>query len=259
MITVKLLGGAKRSFPSDRLSIENSSMTVCDLLAFLQNSIPKDRPAFDTRNILVAINGVDSSVLQGDKTSLKDGDTVSIIPIVHGGSKTRIDLGILGYNVEIIRLGKTNTDPIQLLESLRIKFPEIVIQGIKEKYVLSIKHARRVIEISLAALKAGNMLSNKIETDILMRFACSRQISDAISKVGLQTGNDSILIMIGKKSLIDKLVDEISHMLKPITPFPKHANFIRKEFKITKKELNCIISKEPLEDILVERSAVLLR
>ncbi len=258
MITVKLLGGTKRSFLSDSISIEKNIMTVSDLLVFLQNSVPKNMPAFDVQNILVAINGVDSSALQGNETSLKDGDTVSIIPIVHGGNKTRIDLGILGYNAEVVRLGKTGTDPIQLLESLRTGFPDVIIQGVKSKYVLNVKHARRIIEISLAASRSGVMLSNKIETDILMRFACSRQISEAISKVGLQTDNDSILIMIGKKSLIGKLVAEINPMLKPVIPFPDNTNFIKKEFKITKKELDCIISKEPLEDLLAEKSAVLL-
>ncbi|MGI0046402.1 MAG: KEOPS complex subunit Cgi121 [Nitrosotalea sp.] len=258
MITVKLLGGAKRSFLSDNISIEKNAMTVSDLLAFLQNSVPTNMPIFDTQNILVAINGMDSSVLQGNETSLKDGDIVSIIPIVHGGSKTRVNFRISNYNIELIGLGKTSIDPIQLLENLRTKFPNVVIQGIKSKYVLSIKHAKRIVEISLAASRSGMMLSNKIETDILMRFACSRQISDAINKVGLQKDSDSILIMIGKKSLTNKLVAEINHMIKPIVPFPNHTNFIKKEFKITKKELDCIISKEPLEDLLVEKSAVLL-
>lgn len=258
MITVKLLGGTKRSFLSDRISIEKNSMTVSDLLVFLQNSVPKNMPIFDTRNILVAINGMDSSVLQGNETSLKAGDTVSIIPIVHGGSKARVNFRISDYNIELIRLGKTSIDPIQLLENLRTKFPNLVIQGIQSKYVLSVKHAKRIIEISLATSRSGIMLSSKIETDILMRFACSRQISDTINKVGLQKDSDSILIVIGKKLLIRKLIAEISHMIKPIVPFPNNANFLKNEFKITKKELACIISKEPLEDLLVEKSAVLL-
>ncbi|MDE1866802.1 MAG: MoaD/ThiS family protein [Thaumarchaeota archaeon] len=258
MITVKLLGGAKRSFPSDKLSIENSMM-VSDLLVFLQGSVPKNMPAFDTRNILVAINGIDSSVLQGGDTLLKDGDVVSIIPVVHGGSKTRVSFCISNHNVELIRLGKTDDDPISLLDSLRTRFPDLIIQGVRLQYVLNVNHAKRVIGISLEARKTGTLLSNKIETDILMRFACTRQINDAINKVGLQKNQDSILILIGKKSLINKLSAVIYGMTKPITPFPNNANFIKKEFNITKKELDCVVlSKDPLEDLLVERSAVLL-
>jgi len=258
MITVKLLGGAKRSFSSDKISIEKNSMIVSDLLVFLQDLVSKNMPAFDAKNVLVAINGIDSSALQGTETSLKDGDVVSIIPVVHGGGKTSISFSISNYNVELARLKKTSTDPIKLLENMRMRFPGVIIQGIRSQYVLNESHVRRVIEISLAAAKTNTLLSNKIETDILMRFACTRQISEAISKIGLRENSDSILIMIGKKPLIKKLLAEISHMTESILPFQNNANFIKKEFNITKKELDCVISKTPLEDLIVERSAVLL-
>lgn len=258
MITVKLLGGAKRSFSSDKISIEKNSMTVSDLLVFLKDSVSQNMPAFDAKNILVAVNGVDSSALQGTETSLKDGDVVSIIPVVHGGGKMSINFRISNYNVGLARLKKTSTDPIKLLEDLRMRFPGVIIQGIRSQYVLNASHAKRVIEISLAASKSNTLLSNKLETDILMRFACTRQISEAINKIGLRENNASVLIMIGKKPLIKKLLAEISHMTESVLPFPNNANFIKGEFKITKKELGCVMSKEPLEDLIVERSAVLL-
>ena len=257
MITVKLLGGAKRSFSSDKISIEKNTMTVYDLLVFLKDSVSQNMPAFDVKNILVAVNGVDSSALQGTETSLKDGDVVSIIPVVHGGGKMSINFSISNYNVELARLKKT-TDPIKLLEDLRMRFPGVIIQGIRSQYVLNASHAKRVIEISLAASKSNTLLSNKLETDILMRFACTRQISEAINKIGLQEESASVLITIGKKPLIKKLLAEISHLTESVLPFPNNANFIKKEFKITKEELGCIMSKEPLEDLIVERSAVLL-
>lgn len=258
MITVKLLGGAKRSFSSDKISIEKSPMTVSDLLVFLQDLVSKNMPAFDAKNVLVAINGIDSSALQGAETSLRDGDVVSIIPVVHGGGKISVNFRISNHNVELARLKKTGTDPIKLLENLRIRFPDVIIQGIRLQYVLSTSHAKRIIEISLAASKSNILLSNKIETDILMRFACTRQISEAINKIGLRENSDSMLIMIGKKSLIKKLLAEISHITESILPFPNNTNFIKKEFNITKKGLDCIMSKTPLEDLIVERSAVLL-
>ncbi len=165
---------------------------------------------------------------------------------------------ISDYNVELIRIGKLKDTPLQLLETLRTKFPDIIIQGIQSKYVLNIKHAKRIIEISLAASRSGTLLSNKIETDMLMRFAASRQISEAIGKVGLQKDQDFILIAIGKSPLIRKLVSSLADIVKPMIPFPNNVNFLKKEFKITKKELDSILSKESLEDVLVERSAVLL-
>ena len=85
MIKIKLLGGAKKSFSTDKLEIDNDPLTISQLIELLQKSIPKNLPQLDVKNMLIAINGVDSSTLEGFATVLKDGDIVSIIPMVHGG------------------------------------------------------------------------------------------------------------------------------------------------------------------------------
>ena len=49
--------------------------------------------------------------------------------------------------------------------------------------------------------------------------------------------------------------------LKPLTieTFSKdNSKFLKKHFKITKKQLNSIYSKNPLEDILIEKGAILI-
>ena len=53
--------------------------------------------------------------------------------------------------------------------------------------------------------KANVLLSKKLETDILLRFAATTQISDAISSVGIKPKNNFILIAIGNKTALDKL------------------------------------------------------
>jgi tRNA threonylcarbamoyladenosine modification (KEOPS) complex Cgi121 subunit/molybdopterin converting factor small subunit len=257
MITVKLLGGARKSFSSDKLEIQNDSMTISSLLDYLKESIPQNLPHLDPTNILVAVNGVDSSALQGKETLLKNGDVVSIIPLVHGGKSKRVQFSLLNTSVELVRLKKTVKDPIKFLESLREKYPYLVIQGIRAPYVLNMEHVKNTIAISLSAKKANTLLSNKIETDILMRFACTRQISDAISKIGVKTNTDSILILIGKKSLLDKLFQEIEELLENNVFSKDNSKLIKKEFKITQKELDCIISDTPIEGLLAERSATL--
>lgn len=258
MITVKLFGGAKRSFLSDKIEVEKEIMTVADLLDYLQSSIPKNMPLLDIKNILVAVNGVDSSALEGYNTELKDRDVISIIPIVHGGNVRRINLRYGANHVELVRLRKTNDDPINFLETLRQQHPDLLIQGVQSRYIVSARHAKKVVSISFAARKADVLLSNKIETDMLMRFALTRQINDAIKKVGLKKCQDFILIVIGKKSSINRLLKEVRHLLQSFEPLAGNSNFLKREYLITKKQLNCIISKKPLEDLLLEKSAVLL-
>jgi tRNA threonylcarbamoyladenosine modification (KEOPS) complex Cgi121 subunit/molybdopterin converting factor small subunit len=257
VITVKLLGGAKKSFSSEKLEIPCDSMTISNMLDYLEKNTPENLPHLDPTTILVAVNGVDSSALQGKDTTLKDGDIISIIPLVHGGKSKRIQFSLMKNIVELIRLKKTPEDPISFIESLRERYPNLVIQGICASYVLNAEHAKKIIAISLSAQKADTLLSNKIETDILMRFACTRQISDAISKVGVKKNADSILIIIGKKSHIDKLFYEIEDLSQSNVFLKVNSGLIKKKFGITKKQLDCVFSKTPLEDLLAEKSAIL--
>src|SRR5574342_1391380 len=202
MITVKLLGGAKKALSTDKLEFEKDSATISEILDFLQTQIPKNTHALDIKNILVAVNGVDSSTLDGFETKIKDGDIVSIIPVIHGGSQ-RIQFKIFNNNVELLEI-KRMDEPIGFLEDLRKKYSDLVIQGISPSFVLCSNHAKKVITISLAAQKDGIMLSHKIETDILMRFSCTKQISDAIQKVGLEKKQDFLVIVIGRKQPLNK-------------------------------------------------------
>ena len=103
MITVKLLGGAKKSFSTDKIVLEKKTNTINELITHLIEIKPKDTLEFDTKNLLIAINGVDSSALQGYDTKLSDNDEISIIPIIHGGSR-RIQFSIDQLNVEILSL-----------------------------------------------------------------------------------------------------------------------------------------------------------
>ena len=257
MITIKLLGGAKKALATDKLEFEKDNSTISELLDFLQTRIPKNMSPLDVKNMIVAVNGVDSSALDGFATKIKNGDTVSVIPVIHGGSQ-RTQFQIFNNNIELMGIKRID-DPIGFLDDLRKKHPELVIQGIMPCFVLGSNHAKKIITISLASQKDGIMLSNKIETDILMRFACTKQISEAIQKVGLQRKQDFVLILIGKKQSLNKLFDEIRTHLKSNLISIKNSAFLKKEFEISKKQLEAVTSKTPLEDLLVEKAAVLFR
>jgi len=82
MITVKLLGGAKRIFGKDRIIIEKQNMEISELLDALHSISDQN---IVSANMLIAVNGIELSVL-GSNAQIKDGDVVSIVPVVHGGT-----------------------------------------------------------------------------------------------------------------------------------------------------------------------------
>jgi len=84
LIDIKLLGGIRKAAGRSDLILDKHVASVSEILAFLRQNVidPKN---FDADNILVTINGADSSLLSHDENIVKTGDTVKIVTIVHGG------------------------------------------------------------------------------------------------------------------------------------------------------------------------------
>ena len=52
MITVKFVGGAKKSFSNEQLQIDKSDISIQELLTLLLELKPIDTPELDVENIL---------------------------------------------------------------------------------------------------------------------------------------------------------------------------------------------------------------
>ena len=254
---MKLLGGAKKSFSTDRIVLEKKTDTINELISHLVEMKPKDTLEFDTKNLLIAVNGVDSSALKGYDTKLSDNDEISIIPIIHGGSR-RIQFSIDKSSVEIFDVLFHKNLHRDFLDDLRTSHKQLIIQAINPKFLLSAQHAKKILAISLQAKKANTMLSKKIETDILLRFATTTQISEAIKTAGRKMNEDFLVIAIGKKSSLSRLYSELKPFLNQKPLSRNNQPFLKKRFNISKNNLLAVQSNDSLEDIIVEKAAVLV-
>lgn len=257
MITVKLVGGVKKAFSTDQLELDLDDLTIETLLENLLEIKPKQTPTFDTKNILIAINGADSSALKGRATRINKNDVISIIPVIHGGSNKKIMITNGKNLIQILEIKGNKKIDVSFLDNLRQEFPKIKFQGISSNFILNLNHLTKILSISIASEKENILLSNKLETDILLRFAATKQISEAISFVGIKPNQNFILISIGSKAMLNKLYQKLTPVTTEI--FSKdNSKFLKKHYKITKKQLDSIYSKNPLEDILIEKGAVLI-
>lgn len=257
MIKIKFLGGAKKSFQTDHLEIKKTSLTIKELIDYLLEIKPKDTHDFDTKNLLIAINGVDSSALDGAMTKISDNDIVSIVPIIHGGSQKRIQVKIKDSFFEVFEIRNNQNFDDSFLTTLRINHPKIIFQAVSFKYVVNLSHLRKILQISLQAKKRNILLSDKIETDILLRFANTTQISEAINKAGIHKKRDFFIISLGKKRDLNSLYLKLRPLLKKRMFSSNNVNFLKKEFKISDTYIDAVLSKSPLEDIIAEKAAVL--
>jgi len=64
LITFSLLGGLRFTIGEKILLVNKSQMTINEIFGFLQTK-SKDKNIIDPKNVLITINGTDSSVLVG--------------------------------------------------------------------------------------------------------------------------------------------------------------------------------------------------
>jgi tRNA threonylcarbamoyladenosine modification (KEOPS) complex Cgi121 subunit/molybdopterin converting factor small subunit len=238
--------------------LEKNTSTINELISHLIQIKPKDTLEFDTKNLLIAVNGVDSSALQGYDTKLNSNDEISIIPIIHGGSSRRIQFSVAQSNVEIFDMLFDKKFHIDLLDELRNSHKQLIIQAINPQFLLSVQHAKKILAVSLHAKKTNTMLSKKIETDILLRFAATTQISTAVKVAGRKMNMDCLVIAIGKKSSLSRLYSELKPFLNPKPLSRNNHPFLKRQFNISKHQLSVVQSKDSLEDIIVEKATVLV-
>ncbi|NAL77910.1 MoaD/ThiS family protein [Nitrososphaera sp. AFS] len=84
MITVRLLGGAKKAVGKSSTVIPQPRLSVSQVLDLLRNDA-EDPGLLNPTNLLVAINGVESSSLHGNDTIVQSGDVLTVVSVVHGG------------------------------------------------------------------------------------------------------------------------------------------------------------------------------
>jgi len=258
LTTVKLIGGAKKSFSTDKIVLGEKVNTVNELVNHLIKIKPKDTLEFDTKNLIIAVNGVDTSALDGYNTKLNDDDEISIVPIIHGGSSRRIQFSVAQSNVELFDMLFDKQFHIDFLDEIRKKYKQLIIQAINPQFLLSVQHAKKILAISLHAKKTKTMLSKKIETDILLRFAVTTQISTAIKIAGRKMNMDCMVIAMGKKSSLTKLYSELKPFLNPKPLSRNNHPFLKRQFNISKRQLSVVQSKDSLEDIIVEKATILV-
>ncbi|HEX2406710.1 MAG TPA: MoaD/ThiS family protein [Nitrososphaeraceae archaeon] len=84
MIILKLLGGVKFAIGKNSLVIDKPYSTVKEIIEELKNE-SRNTQILKEENLLISVNGVDSSVTGGKETVINSGDIITIVTIIHGG------------------------------------------------------------------------------------------------------------------------------------------------------------------------------
>jgi len=74
----------KTAIGKNSILIYESEITLKDIFKELLKK-SKDAKIVDEKNLMIAVNGVDSSIIGGIDAVVKTGDIITIVPIIHGG------------------------------------------------------------------------------------------------------------------------------------------------------------------------------
>jgi molybdopterin synthase sulfur carrier subunit len=181
MITIKLFGGAKKAVGKPAVNFDRASASVSDILEFL-TTISSQPRLLQPSNLIISLNGIDSASLDGHNTVVKSGDIVTIVTVVHGGMDCMLD----GYHLLITGVRRIVRDPGKLVDMLRAQYNNVSIQVVNADVVYGEEHVRGVLKIVLEAEKRKIMLTNRRETELLIRLTGTNQIAEAITRGGLK-------------------------------------------------------------------------
>ena len=84
MIEINLLGGIKKLVGHSKLKINEESSSVMGIISYLENNYYSNN-TINKNDIIIAINGIESSLLGGHNAKISSGDVVTILSVVHGG------------------------------------------------------------------------------------------------------------------------------------------------------------------------------
>lgn len=252
-LRVRLLGGARAAFGSETVTVDPAPRTVGELLERLEG-MRKSGARVDSSSVLVAVNGADSSARGGPECPVAPGDDVAVIPVVHGGSRTPVGkYGALWICVS----GRARLGP-EFLDRLRLEHPRLHLQAVRSMMVLGGGHLRKILLLTAEAERRGTMISERLETEMLLRFAITTQISRAISEAGVKPGSGFVLVALGRGRDLDGLSAGLQRSGIRDCGYSRSAGaYLRRRFGITRRHLGAASSSTPLEDSLAELSAVL--
>lgn len=170
---------------------------------------------------------------------------------------------VANEHVLLTGIRRLKTDNVEeFIKELRSINTNVALQVVNAELVAGFKHIIDIIHQSVEAKKRGILLSKNIEIDILLRLACTDQISKAVEDIGLKKGTNNVLIVaMGKINHLKTLSRNISKRYKLNDSIIRSKKLSRKIYSlhnIRKNELKAIVdNNDKLASILVERASIL--
>jgi len=112
-------------------------------------------------------------------------------------------------DVACFLLKPNGREPQELKSDLEGNFPSLVIQVVAAETGSNERFFRMIAAQTLFAMRNRSLLARKPELDLLLRLGGTTQISEALAKVGYRKGSRSILVAVGTRRDLNRLMRSV--------------------------------------------------
>lgn len=147
-----------------------------------------------------------------------------------------------------------------VIDSMRTAHPNVMVQAADAQVVYGQEHALGALYIAIEALERKVMIANRPEAEVLLRLACTDQISEALKRAGLKTGQPGCFIAFSKdaqalKKFGGHIAREFELDNSVLSPTGAKKVRLSKMLGLTKTK----IRDHEFLDFLLERGAILVK
>lgn len=150
-------------------------------------------------------------------------------------------------------------DPGKLIDEMRAAHPKVMVQAADAQVVYGREHAIGALYIAIEALERNVLMANRPETEVLLRIACTGQISEALKRAGLKRGRAGCFIGFSKdkaalKKFGERLAKEFELDDSVLSPTKTKRARLEKMLGVRPK-----VDDGQFLDFLLERAAIMVK
>ena len=150
-------------------------------------------------------------------------------------------------------------DPGGLIDEMRAAHPNVMVQAADAQVVYGREHAIGALYIAIEALERKVMMANKPEAEVLLRIACTDQISEALKSAGLKRNRAGCFIAFSKdKPALEKFGEHLAREFElndsVLSPNKSKKTRLEKMLGVKPK-----MDNGQFLDFLLERAAILVK
>jgi len=163
------------------------------------------------------------------------------------------------WSMLVAGVKKLECAPGKFIDEIRAAHPEVMVQAADAQVVYGREHAIGALYMAIEALERKVMMANKPETEVLLRIACTNQISEALKRAGLKRGRPCCFIAFSKdKAALAKFGEHLAMEFElddsVLSPDKSKKTRLEKMLDVRPK-----MHDGQFLDFLLERAAILVK